>query len=428
MHKRSLFIVFWGRWMAACLFAMMTCFNNMAAQPVSISDYKFLNQDDNKLLFCGNAQEKFVPFFRSWRSLVLSGGESIHIIHVGDSHLQADLFSGQTRFRLQTFLSGLTASRGMVAPFFNGAPDSYKIKFSAGWQNSKITDKKNNYKMSWWGTTAFCADSIAKVEIQVNFRNPIPYHFQTLRIYHSPLPKQAYWEFEGMETTSYLRKPYRHKEGYSEFIFDAESDTVICVLHQPDSNRGVEVYGFYFANQDAGMTYSAVGINGADLTHYLKLDRQAYEHLASLQPQMLILSIGTNDAYLRFNAEEFKTRYGQWISKIRNVCPDIPVILTTPADSRYRRKHVNPRMAIACQAIKEVAKQYDCAVWDLYEVMGGKGASSAWIKQALMQRDCIHFTTVGYQLQGDLFYNALWKAFDQYITAQNRGAIDCNAQ
>lgn len=395
------------------LFAMPT-----TAQPVSVPDYSFLQIPKNTLLFYGHAEKNFEPFFRSWRSLILNGNEKIHIIHLGDSHLQADLFSGQIRFRLQTFLQGLTASRGMVSPFLKGAPDSYKINFGKEWKSAKITDNRPDYKLSWWGTTAYSEDSVAKVKIQVNFRNPIPYRFQTLRIYHSPLPQNAYWKIEGVDSALLHASAYNHRAGCSDFTFDIASDTVTCTLYQPDSIRGVEVYGFYFANQDGGITYSAAGINGADVSHYLKLDPAAYDHLVSLKPQMIVISMGTNDAYLRFDADKFKSDYEQWISKIRTACPDIPIILTTPPDSWFRRKRINARMGQAEQAIKEIAARQDCAVWDIYAAMGGKGSSTKWLREKLMQRDRIHFTTAGYQLQGDLLYNALWSAFDRYLDKQ----------
>lgn len=388
------------------------------AQPAPLPDYSFLDIPQNSLLFYGNAEKNFESFFQSWRSLILNGNEKIHIMHLGDSHLQADLFSGQIRYRLQTFLQGLTASRGMVSPFLKGAPDSYKINFGREWENTKITDNTPNHRLSWWGTTVYSEDSVSKVKIQVNFRNPIPYHFRTLRIYHSPLPQNAYWKIEGVDPELIHANAYNHQAGYSDFIFDVDSDTVTCVLYQPDSIRGVEVYGFYFANQDAGITYSASGINGADISHYLKLDPIAYDHLVSLKPKLIVISLGTNDAYIRFDADKFKRDYEEWISKIRIACPDIPIILTTPADSWFRRKHINLRMGQVEQAIKETAARHDCAVWDLYAAMGGEGSSTKWIQEKLMQNDRIHFTTSGYQLQGDLFYNALWSAFDLYLGKQ----------
>ena len=94
------------------------------------------------------------------------------------------------------------------------------------------------------------------------------------------------------------------------------------------------------------------------------------------------------------------------------------ILLTTPSDCWYKRKHVNKRMKEARNIIKEVAKQNNCAVWDWYEVMGGEGASSKWVDRQLMQKDRVHLTLNGYYLQGDLLFNALWSEVEKKIFVQ----------
>ncbi|MDE6082218.1 MAG: lipase, partial [Muribaculaceae bacterium] len=51
-------------------------------------------------------------------------------------------------------------------------------------------------------------------------------------------------------------------------------------------------------------------------------------------------------------------------------------------------------------------------VYDWYEVAGGDGASTLWIENGLMNTDRIHNTFAGYDLQGDLLYNALETALN----------------
>ncbi len=49
------------------------------------------------------------------------------------------------------------------------------------------------------------------------------------------------------------------------------------------------------------------------------------------------------------------------------------------------------------------------AVWNLFEVMGGKNGMKRWYKANLAGKDRIHFTKAGYTLQGELLYEALTK-------------------
>ena len=65
------------------------------------------------------------------------------------------------------------------------------------------------------------------------------------------------------------------------------------------------------------------------------------------------------------------------------------------------------RVYIAREAIIEYAKTHQCAVWDLYGIMGGTGSMSVWVKQKLAAKDYVHFSGAGYKLQGNLLFNAL---------------------
>jgi lysophospholipase L1-like esterase len=55
----------------------------------------------------------------------------------------------------------------------------------------------------------------------------------------------------------------------------------------------------------------------------------------------------------------------------------------------------------------ELAKEYGAGVWDLYGVMGGANSVHTWLKEDLMKKDKLHFTTKGYQLIGDLLFEAI---------------------
>jgi lysophospholipase L1-like esterase len=68
----------------------------------------------------------------------------------------------------------------------------------------------------------------------------------------------------------------------------------------------------------------------------------------------------------------------------------------------------------ARQALTELASDFETARWDLYEVMGGRGAMQYWVEAELGYVDYIHFTQLGYELQADLLYTALMKAYHEY--------------
>ena len=55
----------------------------------------------------------------------------------------------------------------------------------------------------------------------------------------------------------------------------------------------------------------------------------------------------------------------------------------------------------------QLAKEYDAALWDLYDIMGGLGSMQRWQNHSLANSDKIHFTHQGYILLGDMLFNAL---------------------
>lgn len=67
-------------------------------------------------------------------------------------------------------------------------------------------------------------------------------------------------------------------------------------------------------------------------------------------------------------------------------------------------------MSQTISIIKSVAEKNNCALLDLYNVLGGENSAEKLQAHYLMQKDLVHLTKEGYILVGDLIYNALWFA------------------
>ena len=70
---------------------------------------------------------------------------------------------------------------------------------------------------------------------------------------------------------------------------------------------------------------------------------------------------------------------------------------------------------MAEEAFMEMGKKYNAAVWDQFDVMGGLESMQDWEQAGLAQKDKVHFTKAGYQLMGDLLYNALIESYIEHI-------------
>ena len=175
------------------------------------------------------------------------------------------------------------------------------------------------------------------------------------------------------------------------------------------------MYGIELDNDDPGVICSAVGINGAEVSSFLKCNLLEAQ-LKILNPEWIIISLGTNDAYSKnFDKNSFENHYNQLIERIKHALPNSFVLLTTPADSYRKKRYPNPDMMVAKQVIMDIANRNNCAVWDLHEVMGGYMSMKKWQAAGLAAGDKVHFSKAGYELQGDLLFNAFLKAYDRFI-------------
>ncbi|MCF0210043.1 MAG: hypothetical protein HUK18_01780, partial [Bacteroidales bacterium] len=112
----------------------------------------------------------------------------------------------------------------------------------------------------------------------------------------------------------------------------------------------------------------------------------------------------------------FETNLTQLINTIRNTHKDIPILLVTPSENWWHKKKPNPRMKETENIIISVAKKTDCAVMNMYQILGGAGSAQKMKQKGLMQSDYVHMTAQGYNLQGDLLYNALWRDIENNLS------------
>lgn len=206
------------------------------------------------------------------------------------------------------------------------------------------------------------------------------------------------------------------------------SEDTLRIVHIGDSHVRGHIYprttGTLLKGTFGAVSYVDMGVNGATCLTFTHPERIA--EIAELKPEMLILSFGTNESHYRYyNAN---THYGQMdelITLLREQFPEVPILLTTPPGSyesfRQRRRRctyaVNPRTASAVATIHRFAKAHHLLVWDMYKVVGGSQyACKNWTGANLMRPDHVHFMPEGYVLQGELLYQALIKAYNEYVS------------
>lgn len=169
---------------------------------------------------------------------------------------------------------------------------------------------------------------------------------------------------------------------------------------------------------EPGLVYHMLGINGA--TSVTFSDAAKMEEIASLHPDLVIVSFGTNEAHSRrYLSQAHKLQIDRLLTMLKASCPEAVFLLTTPPGAyvgRRRSRTINPRTMTAARMIKEYAQEHQMAVWDMYNIVGGKNdACRNWTKHRMLRADGIHFTPEGYRLQGNLLHQALIKAYNEYV-------------
>ncbi|WP_071147819.1 SGNH/GDSL hydrolase family protein [Bacteroides ihuae] len=206
------------------------------------------------------------------------------------------------------------------------------------------------------------------------------------------------------------------------------TDDTIRIVHIGDSHVRGHIFprqvGANLSEAFGAVVYTDMGVNGATCLTFTHPARIA--DISSLKPDLLIFSFGTNESHSRgYNANVHYHQMDELVKLLRDSLPDVPMLMTTPPGSyesfRTRRRKktyaVNPRTAIAAETICRYAKDHDLAVWDMYRTVGGRTrACKNWTAARLMRPDHVHYLAEGYMLQGELLYEAIIKAYNNYVS------------
>lgn len=205
------------------------------------------------------------------------------------------------------------------------------------------------------------------------------------------------------------------------------SEDTVRIVHIGDSHIRGHIYpqttGARMKEAFGAVSYIDKGVNGATCLTFTHPGRVA--EIAALRPELLILSFGTNESHnRRYNAHLHYNQMDELVKLLQTRMPGVPIVLTTPPGSyesfRQRRRRtysINPRTATAAETIRRYASDHGLLVWDMYAVVGGRErACKNWTEARLMRPDHVHYLPEGYILQGNLFYQALIKAYNAYVS------------
>lgn len=386
--------------------------------------YPFIEVQCNQFQFFGNESPNWMLLNRELSQMIESGKGKLNFYHIGGSHLQADIYSHDFRTFLQSNWPGLSGERGLVFPYnlaHTNNPSNYDFSSPNTWRGYRsVTQRSEDFDYGLSGAAITCSDSLVVINFK-HLRTLVKPPFDRLRIYHNTgeFPYELNFGDQELLVTDVAHYP---EMGYTEVRFSDHLDSLdLLFVKKINSPFALELFGFEFLNDLPGITYTAIGINGASLPTYLA-NTNFSRDLQLRPPDLFILSVGTNDAHCSYDAFDplvYKANLEKLILQILESNPNCAILLTVPNDDYYMRKYPNRNTARQREVIFQLAAQYQMAVWDFYGIMGELGSSKTWKTAGLMQADYVHFTGTGYHLKGTLLIEAFKKNLSSLHNLRN---------
>lgn len=170
------------------------------------------------------------------------------------------------------------------------------------------------------------------------------------------------------------------------------------------------------ATDSTGILYHTVSLNGARFETF-NLNASVWEQARQLQPDLYIISLGTNDAQAQVITDtELHRQVSIMLEKMKAASPRSAVLVTTTADS-FKGGMPNRELWNLNLSLFSYCSSNSIPVWDMYRVTNGFGSAWNWYRRGLLSGDGIHYTATAYKIQGQLLYNALAKGYNNYVSS-----------
>lgn len=393
-------------------------------QELEVKDkYDFISFDKNKIEIYGSGTNmKF--FFAKLEKLLTKGKGKVSVMHVGGSHVQADMMTHELRCRLLALDSDIDGGRGLIFPFGAGKtnnPVSFMTKYTGEWEYERSSRGRVTTNLGLMGASLTTSDTTASIKINL----------ESVMV---PNTKAADFHFNRLKLLGYCSGGNVVPVIIVDTLkiiptLDIVSDCYICNLPiecsqfkiaflWPNNQSSFTLTGIVVENDTPGIICHNIGVNGASVDSYLKCPNLERD-LRMVRPDLVVFSIGINDALANgFTESSFIEKYRNLVSIIKRVNPNCAFVFISNNDSFSKKNGnyvVNERGLVVENAMKTLANQYNSGFFDLFNIMGGLGSMAKWEKAGLACHDKVHFTVTGYKVIGDMFFDALYDKYLQYL-------------
>jgi lysophospholipase L1-like esterase len=380
--------------------------------------FPFLQTDSNRI--CGN-RESLLPLLSKLDRISKGEKEQAIIVHIGDSHVQPGIISAPLRKKLQDRYGN--AGHGIIFPYRvvkSNGPDGYISRADTPWISCRIASVKEICPSGISGFTMWSDKLTPSFSIEFRSEELFGKGTNQLTVFHSN--RDTCYRFSILNAADSMELPVSDSLSFSTtFLLATHPQKInISAQRQTESDKSATFYGMNLQGSEPGVVVHTIGVNGATFADYLQAGH-FLEQLATLKPDLLILSLGTNEAVnaKTFTRDSLVSVLDSLISGIGKAGISAGIMFTTPPaiykGSRKNRRtsyKPNPNAAMVRETIISYSNANQLPYWDWYQIMGGKTSMARWKSKKMTDKRYIHFSPKGYLIQGIL----LREAFLETIT------------
>ncbi len=369
--------------------------------------YAFINSERNRI----TNPEHLNVLSEKLKLAVVSEKKVVSIVHLGDSHIQADMMTSVMRKGLQSRYGN--AGRGILFPWqlarTNAPSDIWSLSDKV-WSAGRISLVNNPVEcgICGYGLQSDSSDFVLEIGLKPGKGDT----FDSIRLFTGKNSSALKIRYNGEEGQMEGIVPASAQVG-KQIVFGMKASSIALSREVPDSTA-FQFYGVSFEKRDAkGVIYHSIGVNGAEFASYNR-SPLFFEQIGALNADCYIISLGTNEAQnQKLNAEEFGLQVRAMITHLKRISPAVLFIITTPPPSCYHRTTINPQIGRVRDELVKISNEEQISSWDLYGIVGGEAGLAPFQTYGLFRPDLIHFSRAGYELQADMFLSALLKIMEK---------------
>lgn len=354
--------------------------------------------------------------FSALRKVQTTKRGKVHMVHIGDSHIQADMMTGPIRGTVQVLFGN--AGRGLVFPYTvagSNPPADVKSSSNKKWAANRLAHPEIPVAcgISGFGIHNSSAEAYVDLRLAPNDAG-IDSEFNRITLFGDVRDQDSMCYEVTAEGSAAQQQWMRTNNKYGALVYNL-SKPVSAIRIAPCSPVGGGNFSLYGAllekKEAAGVLYSVIGVNGATFEQYSNTPL-FWRGLPQLAADCYVLSMGTNEAQVgTLDKDAFLATVQTMVEKLRAISPKAAIIITTPAGSHRHSGVPNSTVGQVRDMLVAYCEANKIACWDLYAATGGYQAAPSWKRAGLMAKDGIHYSKKGYEYQAALFMQALESAF-----------------